>query len=41
MTERDTIRDHLSALYGPATGAATYERLAARLALFSVRKRDE
>ncbi len=38
MSERDTIRDHLSALYGPATGAATYERLAARLALFSVRR---
>ena len=32
MTERDMIRDHLSALYGPATGAATYERLASRLA---------
>jgi glucosylglycerate phosphorylase len=38
MTERDTIREHLIALYGPETGRATYAQLAARLALFPERK---
>jgi glucosylglycerate phosphorylase len=37
MTERDAIRDHLIALYGPATGRATYKRLASSLARFPQR----
>jgi glucosylglycerate phosphorylase len=38
MSERETIRDHLVAFYGPETGGAAFERLASRLALFPVRR---
>jgi glucosylglycerate phosphorylase len=38
MSDRETIRDHLVALYDPETGGAAFERLASRLARLPARR---
>jgi sucrose phosphorylase len=40
MSERETIRDHLVALYGPEAGCAAFEQLASSLALFPAQTRS-